>query len=83
MECLQSATGHRKDIGTIRERYSKTIGGSYTSNGCARCDSLIGRFFEHEAYYCEEEIVGTIEWELDYHRRSMLEGWETQRWGVW
>ena len=81
-ERVESATGHRKDIGTIRERYSKTIGGSYTSNGCARCDSLIGRHFEHEAYYCEEEIVGTIEWELDCHWMSML-GQETQRWGVW
>ena len=82
LDRIQGATENRRDIGTIRERHSKTIGGSYTSNACARCDSLIGRFFEHEAYYCEEEIVGVIEWELDEDRRSML-GAETNRWGVW
>ena len=81
-ESLQSATKHREDIGMIRARYSKTVGASYTSNGCARCDSLIGRFFEHEAYYSGEETVGTIEFDLDQHSRTEL-GEETQRWGVW
>ena len=79
---IKSVTENRRDIGSIRERYSRAAGGSYISNGCARCGSLIGRFFEYRAYYCEEEIVGVIEWELNDDRRRIL-GAETKRWGVW
>ena len=33
------------DIGTIKKRYSKTIGSSYWSNGCKWCGALIGKHF--------------------------------------
>jgi hypothetical protein len=32
-------------IGTIKNRYSKTVGGSYLSNGCYHCDAIQGDFF--------------------------------------
>ena len=82
VQCIQEKIADRNDIGTVRERYSKTMQGSYLSNGCSNCDALIGRFFEYRAYYCDEETVGTIKWHLDAYIRAMLEP-ETERWGVW
>jgi hypothetical protein len=32
-------------VGSIRKRYSKTVGSAYLSNGCFHCDSLMGNFF--------------------------------------
>lgn len=34
--------------GTIRPRYSRSLGGSYTSSGCLYCNALFGAFFIHE-----------------------------------
>ena len=81
-QLVQGAVEHRQDIGTIKPRFSKTVQGSYLSNGCARCDALIGRFYEHEAWYCNNENVGTIQWKLDPQAKAMLNA-ETRRWGVW
>ena len=33
---------------TIKVRYSRSAGGSYTSNGCIHCDALFGAFHIHE-----------------------------------
>ena len=90
-ELIRNALGHREDMGAVRERYSRTVGGSYVSNGCARCDALIGRFFEHDAWDCDNETVGEIEWPLDAEGKAMLAAGlrrierldELQRWGVW
>ena len=82
VQSIQEIVADRNDIGTIQERYSKTIQGSYVSNGCSRCGALIGRFFEHDAYYCEEETVGTIDWRLDAEAKAIV-GHDKKRWGVW
>lgn len=37
-------------IGSVKNRYSKTVGHSYISNGCIHCDSLMGDFFLCEIY---------------------------------
>lgn len=43
----------RKDLslklGTIKNRHSKTVGGSYASFGCYKCDSLFGDWYVMEA----------------------------------
>jgi len=38
-------------VGRIKKRNSKTAGMKYLSNGCAHCDALQGKFFEHEYDY--------------------------------
>ena len=43
-------------VGTIKPRFSKTEEGSYLSNGCSYCGALIGRFFEHQAWYLDSEV---------------------------
>ncbi len=37
------------NIGTIKERYSKTTESSYVSFGCPQCDAIFGDWFLHEA----------------------------------
>ncbi|MBP7791527.1 MAG: hypothetical protein KA120_00490 [Candidatus Goldbacteria bacterium] len=37
------------NIGTIKERYSKTTQNSYASFGCPQCDAIFGDLFLHEA----------------------------------
>ena len=39
---------------TIKERYSRTVGRSYMSFGCSKCDSIFGDF------YIDEAIIDTI-----------------------
>ena len=79
---IQSVIRHRQDIGSVRERYSRTVEYSYVSNSCAHCDALIGRFFEHRAWYSENETVGEIELPINSDLRNTID-YETQRWGVW
>ena len=79
---IQRALARRDDIGEIRSRYSRTVQGSYVSNGCARCGALIGRFYEHDAWYSEEETVATIGWRPNAEEKHLLES-GTNLWAVW
>jgi hypothetical protein len=45
------------NIGRIKRRYSKTRRQSYLSNGCIRCDRIVGRFYEHEAWDRQEIML--------------------------
>ena len=79
---IQECTRLRTDIGTIKPRYSYTLGHSYLSNGCAQCDAIIGQFYEHHAWYVQEDTIGTVELEIDPEARH--QGlYESNRWGVW
>jgi hypothetical protein len=39
---------HIPAIGSIKDRFSKTAGHDYFSQGCAHCDALFGDFFIHQ-----------------------------------
>lgn len=52
---IPKSTLWERGIGTIRERYSKTAGGKYISNGCIHCDALQGNF------YVAHELDGVAE----------------------
>ena len=82
VKLVQRATELRKDIGTIKDRYSRTLQASYPSNGCVACDALISQHFEYDAWEVDEETVGTVAWEMDEEARK-AGFYETRRWGVW
>jgi competence protein CoiA len=44
------------EIGRIKPRYSKTVEQTYMSNGCVRCDRLIGEHYEHDAWGIDETL---------------------------
>ncbi|MGR9076299.1 competence protein CoiA [Rhizobium leguminosarum] len=46
-------------IGRLKKRFSNTQERQYMSNGCYRCDSIVGEFYEIDARYTEE-IVSSL-----------------------
>jgi len=46
-----------RQFGAIKPRYSGTMGEKYMSNGCYRCDALVGAHFEHDAWYSENQLL--------------------------
>ena len=43
------ANNNRINIGVIKNRYSNTVGDSYMSFGCPKCDAIYGDFYLLEA----------------------------------
>jgi hypothetical protein len=72
IELAQNFVESRKDLdlklGQIKARYSKTVGDSYTSFGCYKCDSIFGDWYIMEAKmemsYEPQELICQGEIEL-------------------
>ena len=79
---IREALSHHDDIGAVRTRYSRTVQGRYVANSCAHCDALIGRFYEHRAWYDNNSAAGQLTWALDAATREVL-AYTTGRWAVW
>lgn len=63
-------------IGTVKMRYSKTVGGEYMSNGCVHCDALQGNFFvTHELEYDNDESFINYQWSYSPDELPINAGW--------
>ena len=55
----------RYRVGTVRKRFSRTIGGYQVANGCYRCDALQGNFFlfqeELPEAAAEDDLAGLVD----------------------
>lgn len=62
--------GSKLKLATIKERYSQTVGDSYLSFGCRKCDSIFGDWFIQEAildtWYEEEGIFDEFSFDVDF-----------------
>jgi len=47
---LNTPEGKKFKVGTIKLRYSKTVGEKYLSFGCPFCDAIFGDWFVSEAF---------------------------------
>jgi hypothetical protein len=67
------------EIGKIKPRFSRTQGRSYMSNGCRRCDALIGEFFEHDAWHEDGEVSVSFEVKISTEwRRAIVQAFGDQ-----
>ena len=61
--------GKHLNLSTIKERFSRTVGRSYMSFGCSKCDSIFGDWYVQEAMidtlYDEPKDIYSFELDLD------------------
>lgn len=68
-EFIASPQGKHLKLGSIKKRFSRTVGHAYLSFGCPTCDAICGDFFLHheifpEARYGEEDAPAMLEKEI-------------------
>ncbi|NKJ77803.1 hypothetical protein GFL60_00855 [Rhizobium leguminosarum bv. viciae] len=71
-------------MGRLKKRFSKTQERQYMSNGCCRCDSIVGEFFEMEARH-SEEIVSSFPIQItpDWKQAIEVEMGDQPEWTVY
>lgn len=71
-------------MGEIKPRYSKTAGRRYMSNGCVRCDRLMGDFYMIPEYGSEEELH-RFPTRISQHWKRAFEksGYDFEEWSVY
>ncbi len=63
-------------IGTVKMRYSKTVGRKYMSNGCIHCDALQGNFYvDHELGFDDHESFISYQWLYSPSELPIDGGW--------
>lgn len=72
--------GRHISLSTIKDRYSHTVGDSYMSFGCHKCDSIFGDWYVHEAiidsWYDDDDInTVTIKLDNDIDIREEIPHW--------
>jgi len=77
-EYANSQKGKHLNIGTIKERYSKTAGNSYLSFGCSKCDGIFGDWYIHEATieaWYGEGVVDKVSFEINFRFKTNVPHW--------
>lgn len=69
-------------LGKLKKRYSKTLQQEYLSNGCYRCDSLIGQHFEFGVWY-SDEVVSSFPVIISGDWKKMIEQQYEPEWAVY
>lgn len=69
-------------LGKLKKRYSKTLQKEYLSNGCYRCDSLIGQHFEFGVWY-SDEVVSSFPVIISGGWKKMIEQQYEPDWAVY
>lgn len=67
-EYTQTEEGKQLSLSSIKERYSNTVGESYMSFGCHKCDSIFGDWYVHEAVidsWYDADDINTVTIKLD------------------
>ncbi len=69
-------------LGKLKRRYSKTLQQEYLSNGCYRCDSLMGQHYEFGVWYTDE-VVSSFPISISGDWRKMIEKRNQPIWAVY
>ncbi len=80
---VRSALPTEDIFGPIRPRWSGTQRSAYLSNGCARCDALVGEHYEHGAWPDQEEVASVPTTINDQWRRAIEAEEKLPGWGVY
>ncbi len=63
-------------LATVKTRYSHTVGDSYMSFGCHKCDSIFGDFYVHEAIidsWYGDGIIDKFKFKVDFDMKLRQE----------
>ena len=73
-----------RELSNIKRRYSRAQGRAYVSNGCLHCDSLMGEFFEHDAWD-DDKSIPRFSVPITTRLREVIEGSDsyTADWAVY
>lgn len=81
MDSLRPQLKSINELGLIKYRFSGTVGARYMSNGCAHCNALIGRFYEHHAELDDAPAISMKSPLSSQWRKAMEEyGWDETWW---
>ena len=74
------------NFAALRNRYSKTEKSSYIANSCVHCDSLMGRFFDRQAYresYYSDDVLETERLTVDRYEETRNQKQVNYEVGMW
>ena len=66
----QTVKGEKLVLATVKERYSQTVGRSYISFGCSKCDSIFGDWYVQEAIFDTwygDGVVDSYSFNVDFN----------------
>lgn len=75
-QILKSEQGRNLRVGLVKNRFSKTVGGSYASHGCYYCDSIFGDYHLITAKMDAHNYSSTCSFEVDFNLGEITESYK-------